>query len=210
MIIPQSIKRQKCFNSYHLDATKGLNNLLILTDSNILPVFYNETLLHPDEYFAFWKSSRIYNASVETNKIVGTSYSDYCGKTWLEMLGSLNQFGQDTFKIYSNNRELFILKCVKESQEQIKLRKYADKYFIDDGNNRICTAKFLGIKEIECRVTEYEPDEELENIYSELTKKGYKIYIGSRDVIKIDFQLIPLLEKQNDNWLIETPDASST
>jgi hypothetical protein len=108
VITHKPIAERKPYFDYSYAATEGMKHLYLLTGEYKAPLFYNNKVLHPHEDYIFKKSYRSYTASVETEKIVGTTHSDYCGKTWLEMLGTLKRY--DQFQHINNNPEPLLSK----------------------------------------------------------------------------------------------------
>ncbi len=102
----------------------------------------------------FHHQKKIYSASSKRSStffIVGSKHSDYTELTsWLEFLGALKKVNTPEIllnranfsnKDYTNDYPSFI--C------------YNGKYWIADGNNRICASRFNNIKSITAIVTEY-------------------------------------------------------
>ncbi|WP_299465466.1 hypothetical protein [uncultured Microscilla sp.] len=137
-----------------------------------LPWHYDTNIQPQDlEDYCFYKQKPIITdkVAVKLDKIVGTTHPGYHSQTWIETLGSLKKsnYGerQAAYEIIYN-------KHGKASQPKI-LHKYGDKYFIFEGNNRITTAKFLGIEELEFDyIQEYKLNDALLKAYNKLTELG--------------------------------------
>lgn len=188
-------------------ANRGLEYLKILHGKSDLPSFYNERVLNIYD-FPFWKKSGS-ESKVEVNldKVVGTSHQDYYGKTWLEMFGALKHFSENAMQNFREDG-YFWNKCVCLDDNPISFYKYGEKYFIMSGNNRTCTAKFLGLKTVIANISHYIPDEELTQAYEVLEKEGYRILVSSRDSFPENPASMRPQKNSDSQWLITPPNKT--
>ncbi len=148
--------------------------------------------------YCFWtnKSKHHTKYKVPIKNIVGTNHLRYCGKTWIEILGSLKKFNNH---IWDKNTFLDLYK-----RNNITYSKYGDDYIIiGGGNHRSCIAKFFEFEYLECSVDEYSFDSELFNVFNQLKSRGlnpqeskhlresiWYIKINDKKVSLFDFELV--------------------
>jgi hypothetical protein len=87
---------------------------------------------------------------INTALIVGSIHDDYKEKAnWVEFPGSLKKIHSESdLRWYG---EFFLRDVITKNDTSVKM--YRGKYYIVSGNNRLCIAKFLGLKSIPVSVT---------------------------------------------------------
>jgi hypothetical protein len=105
----------------------------------------------------------------DLSQIKGTYHENYCGITWIEMLGSLKRFKQ----ISIGNSEK--INSFINNPLGIKLKKYDTDYYIIGGNHRFCIAKFLNMPISKVFVEEYVLDDTYLKISNFIKKYNFKL-----------------------------------
>lgn len=98
-------------------------------------------------------------ADVELGRIVGTTHVSYSGYDWVAMRETLlKKWPDEAYQaMVRDDRDHSQIKANKT--QPITLCQYGDEYIIcDEGNHRICHAKFAGFRAIRVQVKRYSID----------------------------------------------------
>lgn len=149
---------------------------IIMAESNDIDwhsdiVRYSETIINREFYCRQQYSSE--SKVIDTNKIVGTSHYSYQGCSWAEMLKYLKRLSIN-FK-YNDITEIKAIILDETISEKKTVLKFGDDYYIDQGNHRLCIAKFLRLHSLLCDVIEYQFQQDDYNLYQELKSLGFTV-----------------------------------
>jgi hypothetical protein len=135
------------FESFNND--RGLEFYGILHPSKPLPDWASNPLLKlPKELEGSIGPHSI--MPIDTALIVGSTHDDYKNKVnWVEFLGSLKKIHSESGLLWY--AEFYLRDIITKNDTSVKM--YRGKYYIVSGNNRLCIAKFLGLKSIPVSVT---------------------------------------------------------
>jgi hypothetical protein len=136
-------------NSYYLN--RGILRYEILTGHSLYSKWTSDPLIPWQEDFQNLSYQHYPSKEIKLNSIVGSIHPDYNGlKSWLEFLGALKKVNSHELLIYYS--EFF--KSNREAPDA-KIIEYKGQYWIAEGNNRICIARFMNIESIIVPVSEY-------------------------------------------------------
>ena len=161
------------------------NKVLEFLDISNQEKWHKEKLIHEDEIplIEYWKTQSenfLGVIDVQLDLVIGTNHIDYAGKTWLENLGCLKRFSNN----YTREFSLSYLKSLN-NDSSIHYSRFGDKYIISgDGNHRTHIAKFLGIKYIKAKVTEFSFDIDFYNLINEFRINGLKIKLNENKLFR--------------------------
>lgn len=144
-----------------------MDNILELQNIYFPSWCFNK-VLSPKELkdYEFYECIKDVIENISIKDVIGTTHEKYMGKVWLEMLCCLKR------KHDTANKEKIKL-WIKETQNTIFVAEYAGKYYILDGNHRICYAKFLGIERLTCNVSKYRLNGTDKNLCKDLSLCGF-------------------------------------
>ena len=132
-----------------------------LKEEYFAPVYHPVDLV---KYIAYYKAGDTYQANVRVDDIKGTTHPSYYGESWLVMMMNLERHKEDT-DVDAVRAAILNTNCF----EPIQLSKFGDLYFVDGGgNHRVCQAKFLGIEEVPCEVSEWKMARALNPVLEEI------------------------------------------
>ena len=132
------------------------------------PPWYFEKVQSPEdlENFEFYYCQGYAYEEISVEKIIGTTHCSYFHKAWLEMLTNLKRHVTD------NNVEL-VKQAILRKDDGKSVDEYSGKYYICEGNHRLCQAKFLGIPKVYCMVTKYKFNHQDFSLYQELINNNF-------------------------------------
>lgn len=133
-----------------------------------LPTWYFEKVLRPQdlENFQFYFYSGSVQDDIFVKDIVGTVHENYYHKAWLEMLSSLKRH-KDDFNVER------IIQTIQREHDGKSVAEYEGKYYILEGNHRLCQAKFLELEEVHCSVSKYQFNHADFDLYQMLLNNGF-------------------------------------
>lgn len=137
------------------------------------PDWYYEKVMSMDgiENAEFYSSDGDDIKEISVKDIIGTTHDSYNNRMWLEMLNNLKRKDENT-------DEEAIKTAILDGVNGKSVSEYNGKYYILDGNHRLCYAKFLKIEKVYCNVSKHKFNYEDFDLYTRLKESGFSCTYG--------------------------------
>lgn len=156
-------------------------NILTLKKEDF-PQWYFAKVQCPQDLdnFEFYHYDSIVYKEICTSDIIGTCHADYYHKAWLEMLSHLKRHKTE------DNIEQIKNIILRKNDDKL-VCEYNNRYYIVEGNHRLCQAKFLNLEKVYCGVIRYKFNYEDFNLYQELINNNFTCDYSDGDFRNIRF-----------------------